>query len=147
MSLLQEVNSIGSFISAKYPETMVYQLQEPSVLENGVFVIHLKEEVRKIEVSQNMLVERQYTITFYGNSAEQVISTIEGLSRYMLSESIVVPNLGSTRLLKIESFTFQSTFKTENDLLACTGTILTQFRESRKVEQTDKVSNITVRTL
>ena len=147
MSLLQEVNSIGSFISTKYPETMVYQLQEPSVLENGVFVIHLKEEVRRNEVSQNMLVERQYTITFYGNRVEQVISTIEGLSRYMMSESIVVPNFESTRLLKIESFTFQSTFKTENDLLACTGTILTQVRESRKVEQTDKVSNITVRTL
>lgn len=147
MSLLQEVNSMGSFISTKYPQTMVYQLQEPSVLGNNVFVIQLKQEVRTNEVRQNMLVERQYTITFYGNSIDQVISTMEGLSRYMMSESIVITLMDSTRQLKIESFTFQSTFKTENDLVACTGTILTQLREPNVTEQLNKVNNITIRTI
>ncbi|MCP8970040.1 hypothetical protein [Ectobacillus ponti] len=147
MSLLQEISSISGFISEKYPDAAVHEFQEPPGLESNLFVVQLREEVRRNETASSMLVERQYIITFYDSNVGQVMSTMAELSHYLLSEPIHIPTLEAGRLLKIDSFTLQSAVQADGDLLACTGVFATQFRELRRMEPAEKVGRVQIQTL
>lgn len=142
MSLLDEVNKVADMILEKYPDATVYRLGEPSHTENGVFVVQLKQEIRKHEARAHSLVERQYLITCYDESIEQVIITMEKLSRYLMNERIELPVRDSTKHVRIDSFSITSTYKAQNELFACEGLVLTQARELREIEKAEKIKQV-----
>jgi hypothetical protein len=143
MLLANEMNGIAEFIATKFPEAAVYRYQEPTTPELGAFVIQLKRESRRVELNHHSLIERQYGIIFYGANIEQALITMEALCRSVMNERIAIT--GTTKALRVDSFTFESTVKTSNGLAMCSGTMLTQVRETITKEDSEKMRSIALR--
>lgn len=145
MSLLDEVNKVAGMILEKYPDATVYRLGEPSHTQNGVFLVQLKQEIRKHETRAHSLVERQYLITCYDETIEQVMIAMDELSRYLMNERIELPVRDSTKQhVRIDSFSITSTYKTQNEQFACEGLVLTQARELRQTEKAEKIKQVII---
>lgn len=137
MSLAEEISRIAGIIQSKFGGAVVHCFGESSPLTPGHFAVLLKQETRRSETQSYTLIDREYTVICYGESAEQAVLKMESLSRFALNER--------ADMMKISSFTYGAAERAEDGVFKCTGTIAAQTRETIAREVSQKMNQIAIR--
>lgn len=137
MSLAEEVSRIAGIIQSKFTDAVVHRYGESSPVTAGHFAVLLKQETRRSETQSYTLIDREYTVICYGETAEESVLRMESLSRFTMNER--------ADMMKIGSFTYGAAERTEDGAFKCTGTIGVQTRETIVREITEKMNQIAIR--
>lgn len=146
MSLLSDIEGIAAVIEQKYQGAAVYKLEAPTELQQGDFVVQLKQEVRSSESRNHTFAERQYTIAFAGDTNASSLMVMETLSHLFMNAVTQSGDLEAHQQLSVETFTYEASVRTEGGLFVCTAVILIRAREARAFKPAQKMNSITIRT-
>ncbi|MFP4976468.1 hypothetical protein ACE6ED_13775 [Paenibacillus sp. CN-4] len=144
MSLTEEINALADLIRTAVPGAAVYLFQEPALLAKGDFVIQLKQENRSLESRSHTMVQRQYTITLFGEQMQDAVLTMEQVSLHAMNSA---PAAGSPSVPpSFASFMYEPAGRTENGLEKCAATVQTEAREALAAVTYEKIKKMSIRT-
>lgn len=141
MSLTEEINALAELIRTAVPGAAVYLFQEPALLAKGDFVIQLKQENRSLESRSHTMVQRQYTITLFGEQIQDAVLTMEQVSLHAMNSA---PAASSPP--RFTSFMYEPAGRTENGLEKCAATVQTESREAVTAVTYEKIKKMSIRT-
>ncbi|MFD1177096.1 hypothetical protein ACFQ3W_12445 [Paenibacillus puldeungensis] len=149
MFLAEEVSGLTEMIMTKFPGVTVHRFKGPAEPAAGEFIVELKQEIRRSDSRSHTLAERQYTISFFANHAEEAVLSMEALSRYIMNEITEIGSVPSEggMALRAASFAIASLEQLEGGLMKCVGTVLINSRESVSLKPHEKIGRIEIRTI
>lgn len=149
MSLAEEVSGLTEMITTQFPGVTVHRFQGPAVPAAGEFAIELKQEIRRSDSRSHTLAERQYTISFYANHAEEAVLTMEALSRYIMNERAEIGRVPSEggKALRADSFAIASLEQLGGGLMKSVGTVLLNSREPISLKPQERIGRVEISTI
>ncbi|WP_334075450.1 hypothetical protein [Paenibacillus sp. A14] len=148
MSIAGEISGLTELIQAKFPAVTVHRFQGPALPVAGEFVIELKQETRRSDSRSHTLAERQYAVVYYAEQVEEVVLSLEALSRYLMNERAEADTgkTGGAGSIRAESFAISTPEKLEGGLHKGTGTVVINTREPVAIRQYEKINKVEYRT-
>lgn len=144
MAIVNELNSVADFVKTTFPSATVVKQTIPSQPTANLFVVRVLTDRRETETRYHTVVERDYQIVYFGSNVSDVLAKMDDFSRKVMNNNIVISIQGSTRYIRVESFSFSQPFKTENGIDAAVGVLTTQVREARDQSTYTTIAGVNV---
>ena len=145
MTIISDIVAIEAFVKAKYPAPAhTYKQTPPLKPEPKTFVVRVIDDGRTTETRYHTRVDRTYQIVYYSDKVADVLTKMDALS-FAFMDALIVPVSGSTRNIRVGTFSYSEPFETENDLFASIGVLTTEVREARTRPQWPLIGKVNVR--
>ncbi|QDX93636.1 hypothetical protein EEL30_15825 [Brevibacillus laterosporus] len=141
MSVVTELESVGSFVSAVVPKVAL-KYDVPKQPTKDTLVVRVQSSSPESETRYHYRIDRDYQIVVYGVDSASALTKMGDIERVLNDKTMLIPVKGSTRYIRIGAFSFSMTFATEGGLSACIAVLSTEVREARTQEQYDKIMHV-----
>ncbi|MBA9027519.1 hypothetical protein [Peribacillus huizhouensis] len=140
-----EIQSLRDFVAPMMP-TVAFKLQfMPTEFRAEDLIIQYKGGVSETETGYHYRHDRTYQFVYIGISELDCLTKAQPLER-LFNNEMVIPLKGTTRYLRIESFSLSEPFKTESGVFAIIGMLEVNLREARGQITYPKVEHVGVTT-
>ncbi|ANY67735.1 hypothetical protein BBD42_15620 [Paenibacillus sp. BIHB 4019] len=130
MGVVNELESIETFVKATFPDAMTEKQIVPREPYSGLFVIRLINDGRTTETFQHYRADRDYQVIYFGAQVADVLAKMDALSTALYDRNLIPIN-ASSRYIRVGAFSFAQPFETDGDLFASIGVLRAQVRERR----------------
>ncbi|MDH5159822.1 hypothetical protein [Heyndrickxia oleronia] len=140
-SILNEIDSIFTYVEDLFPGAKIRYQEVPPVLEPNMVTLRYASGDMTTETTFHYRLDRDYQFIYFDNTELKCLDKGDALAR-KLNNALVIPIKGSKRYLRVGSFSLSQPFKTESGVYAIIGMLSAELREARDQEHWDKIEHV-----
>lgn len=141
MTVVNELQSVGTFLAASVPSATV-KYEVPAKPTPSDLVVRAQSNDYKSETRYHYRIDRTYQVIAFGADSPTVLAKMDAISRKVMDKRMAIPINGSTRFIRVGSFSFSAPFRNENGQWAAIGVLETEVREARTQEEYGKIWHV-----
>lgn len=140
-SIPNEIESIFTYVEDLFFGATVSYQKIPAELKPNLITLGYATGNSTTETGASYRLERDYQFVYFDSSELKCLDKGDALQR-KLNNALVIPILGSTRYLRVGSFSLSQPFKTESGMYAIIGMLSVELREERDQPTYEKIKQV-----
>lgn len=138
MSLQKEVEAVGTLIKDVVPDVEV-RYEVPTTPTHDTLVVRFQASSTESETRYHYRDDRTFQIVVYGEDTLDCITKMDIIDSAVMGGDLTINVGDSPNSLRIESFAYSDTFRTESGLFGSIGMLEAIIRKARTQPHYDKI--------